>query len=81
MQPQIPSPVLAKLVGPEPKPRTEITKRLWRYIKRHGLQDTTERRRINANTPEFRAFIDDAPSCTMFDLGRFVNQHVHPVEG
>jgi chromatin remodeling complex protein RSC6 len=79
--PQQPDAVLAALVGPDPQPRTEITKQLWRYIKKHGLQHPSERRRIMAGTPEFRALIDDADSCTMFELPQFIGQHISPAEG
>lgn len=81
MAPQQPDAVLAALVGSHPQPRTEITKNLWRYIKRHSLQHPSERRQIMAGTKEFRAFIDDAESCTMFDLPGFVGQHITPAEG
>ena len=81
MQPQQPDAVLAAIVGSDPLPRTEITKKLWAFIKAKGLQDATERRRINANdNAEFRAFIGGADSATMFELPKFVNAHVTPVE-
>jgi len=49
MEPLVPSPALALVVGTDPLPRTEVTKRLWQYIKRNKLQDPTDRRLINAD--------------------------------
>lgn len=81
MAPQQPDAVHAAIVGSDPQPRTEITKRIWAYIRKHGLQDGLQRRRINAGTPAFRAFLDDADSCSMFELQGFVGQHIAPAEG
>ena len=44
-----PSEALAKIVGDDPLPRTEITKKLWEYIKKHNLQDANNKRNINAD--------------------------------
>ena len=49
MAPVTPSAALSEVVGNKPMPRTEITKRLWAYIKRNGLQDSKNRRMINAD--------------------------------
>jgi upstream activation factor subunit UAF30 len=81
MRPQQPDAVLAAIVGPEPRPRTEITKRVWAYIKAHGLQDPTDRRVIFARTPEFRALLQGANACSMFQLPQFVFGHTTPAEG
>lgn len=80
LAPQQPDAVLAAIVGSDPLPRTEITKAIWKYIKKHDLQDGSDRRRINAGTPAFRALIDDADSCSMFELPRFFAQHITPAE-
>src|SRR3954468_21222121 len=49
MAPKQPDALLSAVVGSNPIPRTEITKKLWQYIKRNGLQDAKERRMINAD--------------------------------
>lgn len=46
MKPMTPSPALAAVIGPTPVPRTEVTKQLWIYIKKHGLQDPNDKRTI-----------------------------------
>ena len=80
MQPQQPDAILAALVGSDPLPRTQITIRLWKYIKTHALQDSVNRRQLNAyDNDRFRAFLGGADSCTMFELPTFVNAHITPV--
>ena len=49
MKPVTPSATLAEVVGAKPMPRTEVTKKLWAYIKKNGLQDKKNRRMINAD--------------------------------
>ena len=49
MKPMTPSGQLAAVVGNKPMPRTEVTKKLWAYIKRNGLQDKKNKRMINAD--------------------------------
>ena len=49
MRPVTPSPALAEVVGSKPIPRTEVTKRLWAYIKKNRLQDAKNRRMINSD--------------------------------
>jgi upstream activation factor subunit UAF30 len=70
-----PSPELAAIVGQEPLPRTEITKKLWDYIKAHGLQDAQDKRRINAD-PMLQPIFGGKPSISMFELAKLVSQHV-----
>ena len=70
--------VLAPIVGAEPISRTEITKRVWAYIKANGAQNPDERRQIDATTPELRALFEGATRCTMFDLNKFVDSHLLP---
>jgi upstream activation factor subunit UAF30 len=70
-----PSPELAAIVGQEPLPRTEITKKLWDYIKAHGLQDAQDKRRINAD-PTLQPIFGGKPSVSMFELAKLVSQHV-----
>lgn len=75
MKPMQPSSQLAEVVGSSPLPRTEITKRLWGYIKRRGLQDKTNRRMINADD-NLRPIFGGRRQVSMFDMTRMVNQHL-----
>jgi chromatin remodeling complex protein RSC6 len=70
-----PSAALAAVVGREPLPRTEITKKLWGYIKAHGLQDARDKRQINADATLAPIF-GGKPSISMFELAKLVSQHV-----
>jgi upstream activation factor subunit UAF30 len=70
-----PSAELAAIVGQEPLPRTEITKKLWDYIKAHGLQDAQDKRRINAD-PMLTPIFGGKKSISMFELAKLVSHHV-----
>jgi upstream activation factor subunit UAF30 len=70
-----PSPELAALVGPGPLPRTEITKKLWEYIKSHGLQDAQNKRQIRADA-RLEPIFGGKQSVSMFELAKLVSQHV-----
>jgi upstream activation factor subunit UAF30 len=70
-----PSAELAAIVGQEPLPRTEITKKLWDYIKAHGLQDAQDKRQINADTT-LKPIFGGKKSISMFELAKLVSQHV-----
>jgi chromatin remodeling complex protein RSC6 len=74
-QPVRPDPSLAAIVGPEPLPRTGLTKRVWAYIREHKLQDAQDRRRIRADD-KLRAVLEGQDSVTMFELTKFVNRHL-----
>jgi len=65
--------LLGAIVGLKPLPRTEITKRLWNYIKQHGLQDQTNRRQINCD--EQLALVLGKPVVTMFEMTKQVSKH------
>lgn len=69
-----PSDQLSSVVGSSPMPRTEITKKLWQYIKRKGLQDAKNRRMINADENLRPIFKKDQVS--MFDMTKLVNKHL-----
>ena len=69
-----PSEQLSAVVGSSPMPRTEITKKLWQYIKRKGLQDAKERRMINADENLRPIFKKDQVS--MFEMTKLVNKHL-----
>jgi chromatin remodeling complex protein RSC6 len=60
-------------VGKEAAPRSEITKRLWDYVKKNNLQDSTNRRMINADDRLRPIFGSNQVS--MFEMTRLVNQH------
>jgi upstream activation factor subunit UAF30 len=75
MKPMTPSSELAAVVGNSPMPRTEVTKRLWSYIKRRGLQDDKNRRMINADD-NLRPVFGGKRQVSMFDMTRMVNQHL-----
>ena len=70
-----PSAALAAIVGQEPLPRTEITKKLWDYIKAHGLQDAQNKRQINADAT-LEPIFGGKTSISMFELAKLVSQHV-----
>jgi upstream activation factor subunit UAF30 len=74
-KPVRPSAELAAIVGQEPLPRTEITKKLWDYIKAHGLQDAHNKRQINADATLAPIF-GGKTSISMFELAKLVSQHV-----
>ena len=75
MRPVQPSDTLAPIVGSKPMPRTEVTKKLWQYIKRNGLQDSKNRRNINADD-KLRPVFGGRSQVTMFDMTKLVNKHV-----
>ena len=69
-----PSDQLAEVIGSSPMPRTEVTKKLWAYIKRKGLQDKKNRRMINADENLRPIFRRDQVS--MFEMTKLVNKHL-----
>ena len=74
MKPMQPSSDLAAVVGSGAMPRTEVTKKLWGYIKRKGLQDSKNRRMINAD--ENLRPIFGRSQVSMFEMTRLVNKHL-----
>jgi chromatin remodeling complex protein RSC6 len=75
MKPMTPSSQLAAVVGSSPMPRTEVTKKLWAYIKRKGLQDQKERRMINADE-NLKPVFGGKSRVSMFDMTKLVNKHL-----
>ena len=75
MKPMTPSAQLATVVVSAPLPRTEVTKKLWGYIKRKGLQDSKNRRMINADD-NLRPVFGGAKQVSMFEMTRLVNKHL-----
>ena len=74
MKPLTPSAELAAVIGSEAVPRTEVTKRIWDYIKSNNLQDPSNRRNINADTKLRPIFGKEQVS--MFELTKLVNAHL-----
>ena len=74
MAPVTPSAQLAEVVGSKPLPRTELTKKLWAYIKKNNLQDANNRRMIKADDRLRPIF--GKPQVNMFDMTKLVNKHV-----
>jgi upstream activation factor subunit UAF30 len=75
MRPMTPDTALAAVVGDRAMPRTEITKKLWQYIKRNGLQDAKERRMINADD-RLRNVFGGKRQVSMFEMTKLVNRHM-----
>ena len=75
MKPMQPDAALSAVVGSTPIPRTEVTKKLWQYIKRNGLQDAKERRMINADD-KLRAVFNGKGKVSMFEMTKLVSKHM-----
>jgi chromatin remodeling complex protein RSC6 len=75
MKPMTPSSTLAGVIGSSPMPRTEVTKKLWAYIKRNGLQDKSNKRMINADD-KLRPVFGGKSQVSMFDMTRLVSNHL-----
>ena len=74
MAPLTPSDILAAVVGSKAMPRTEIVKKVWEYIKKNNLQDSKNKRMINADDRLKPLF--GKGQISMFELAKIVNQHV-----
>ncbi|MDA8078885.1 MAG: SWIB/MDM2 domain-containing protein [Nitrospiraceae bacterium] len=70
-----PSDALSAIVGAKPLPRTEITKKLWDYIKKNKLQDSVNRRNINADANLMKVF-GGKKQVSMFEMTKLVNKHL-----
>jgi len=75
MAPLTLSPALSEVVGNRPMPRTEIIKRIWDYIKKNGLQDSKNRRMINADG-KLKPLFGGKSQISMFELAKVVNNNV-----
>jgi upstream activation factor subunit UAF30 len=75
MAPVTPSDSLAEVVGQKPIPRTEVTKRLWAYIKKNKLQDAKNRRMINSDAT-LKPVFGGKSSVNMFEMTKLVNKHL-----
>jgi len=70
-----PSASLAAVIGDKPLPRTEVTKKIWDYIKKNKLQDSANRRNINADD-KLKAVFNGKKQVSMFELTKLVNSHL-----
>ena len=75
MKPVTPSAVLSEVVGNKAIPRTEITKKIWDYIKKNGLQDKKNRRNINADEKLGKIF-GGKKQVSMFEMTKLVSKHL-----
>ena len=75
MKAMTPSAQLSAVVGSAPLPRTEVTKKLWGYIKKKGLQDAKNRRQINADE-NLKPIFGGKASVSMFEMTKLVNKHL-----
>ena len=74
MKPLMPMGPLAAIIGSVPLPRTEVTSKIWAYIKKNKLQDSVNRRNINADDKLRPLF--GKPQATMFELTKYVSKHL-----
>ncbi len=75
MKPMTPSSQLAAVVGSKAMPRTEVTKKVWDYIKKNKLQDAKERRNINADSA-LQAVFGGKKTVSMFEMAKHINKHL-----
>jgi len=75
MKPVTPDAALAAVVGSNPLPRTELTKKLWAYIKKNGLQDKKVRTNINADD-KLKVVFGGKKTVSMFEMTKLVSGHV-----
>ena len=75
MKPMTPSDKLAEVVGSKAIPRTEVTKKLWAYIKKNGLQDKKNKRNINADA-NLKAVFGGKSMVNMFEMTKLVSKHL-----
>jgi chromatin remodeling complex protein RSC6 len=75
MKPMTPSAALAEIVGSKPIPRTEVTKRLWAYIKKNKLQDPKNKRMINADAA-LKIVFGGKATVNMFEMTKLVSKHL-----
>src|SRR3954470_12809113 len=75
MRPVQPDDKLSAIVGSKPLPRSELTKKLWDYIKKNGLQDKKKRTQINADDA-LRPVLNGKSQVSMFEMTKLVNGHI-----
>jgi len=75
MKPVTPDDKLAAVVGSKPMPRTELTKKIWDYIKKNGLQDKKDKKMINADAA-LKAVFNGKSKVSMFEMTKLVSGHL-----
>src|SRR5579864_4651494 len=75
MKPLTPSTQLSEVVGTKALPRTEVVKKLWAYIRKHGLQDAKNRRMINADD-NLKPIFGGKKQVSMFEMTKYVSRHL-----
>jgi len=75
MAPLTPSATLGEVIGAKPVARTEAIKKIWDYIKKNKLQDSTNKRNINADA-KLKVLFDGKSQVSMFDLAKIINKHL-----
>jgi chromatin remodeling complex protein RSC6 len=75
MKPMMPDAMLGAVVGSSAMPRTEVTKKIWGYIKRNGLQDKKNKRMINADE-KLKPVFGGKAQVSMFEMTKLVNKHL-----
>ena len=75
MKPMTLSPTLAAVIGAAPIPRTEVTKKIWEYIKKHKLQDDANKRNINADD-KLKAVFGGKQQVSMFEMTKLISGHL-----
>ena len=75
MKPVTPSAALSEVVGSKPIPRTEVTKKLWAYIKKNGLQDKKNKRMINSDDT-LKTVFGGKKTVNMFEMTKLVSKHL-----
>jgi upstream activation factor subunit UAF30 len=75
MKPMQPDDALAAVIGSHPLPRTEVTKKIWEYVRKHKLQDPDDKRTIRADD-KLRPVFGGRSSVSMFEMTKLVNGHL-----
>ena len=75
MKPMTPSAALGAVIGATAQPRTEVTKKIWLYIKKHNLQDAKNRRNINADD-KLKEIFGGKKQVSMFEMTKLVSKHL-----
>ena len=75
MKPMTPSAELAAVIGANPLPRTDVTKKVWDYIKKHKLQDAVNKRNINADD-KLKAVFNGKKTVSMFEMTKLISGHL-----
>jgi upstream activation factor subunit UAF30 len=75
MKPMQPDQALSAVIGSQPVPRTEVTKKIWEYVRKHNLQDPNDKRTIRADD-KLKPVFDGRSSVSMFEMTKLVNGHL-----